>query len=164
MDDEDHKRYIKVNEIFNIPSILLSTTAIRNSIFTRLQEKFLWLPKPRSPMHNIRRIRYTMCQNNNTHLSLWNEIHFWNSKTNNFQKDILISPLPIHYSLRIYKWKWIESLDISLESLRLVCGRNIVNYPKHNLDFCVCLRRIYIYEMYLVRLRFWSYHFLIETL
>ena len=60
------------------------------------------------------------------------------------QKDILIS-LPIHYSLRIYKWKWIESLDISLESLRLVCGRNIVNYPKHNLDFCVCLRRIYIY-------------------
>ena len=56
-----------------------------------------------------------------------------------FQKDILISRLPIHYSLRIYKWKWIESLDISLESLRLVCGLNIVNYPKHILDFRVCL-------------------------
>ena len=150
MDDEDHKRCIKANKIFNIPSILLSTTAIRNSIFTRLQEKFLWLPKPRSPMHNIRRIRYTMCQSNNTHLSLWNEIRFWNNQINNFQKDILISPLPIHYSLRIYKWKWIESLDISLESLRLVCGLNIVNYPKHIVDFlslltCICIHR-YIFQ------------------
>ena len=95
--------------------------------------------KPRSPMHNIRRIRYTMCQSNNTHLSIWAKIYFWNKKTSNFEKDILISPLPIHYSLRIYKWKWIESLDISLESLRLVCGLNIVNYPKHILDFRVCL-------------------------
>ena len=154
MDDEDHKRCIKANKIFNIPSILLSTTAIRNSIFTRLQEKFLWLPKPRSPMHNIRRIRYTMCQSNNTHLSLWNEIRFWNNQINNFQKDILISPLPIHYSLRIYKWKWIESLDISLESLRLVCGLNIVNYPKHNLDFPSLLSCICICKMYFSRFRF----------
>ena len=150
MDDEDHKRCIKVNEIFNIPSILVSTTAIRNSIFTLLQEKFLWLPKTRSPMLNIRRIRYTMCQSNNTHLSIWAEMYFWNKKTSNFEKDILISPLPIHYSLRIYKWKWIESLDISLESLRLVCGLNIVNYPKHIVDFlslltCICIHR-YIFQ------------------
>ena len=106
--------------------------------------------KPRSPMHNIRRIRYTMCQSNNTHLSIWAKIYFWNKKTSNFEKDILISPLPIHYSLRIYKWKWIESLDISLESLRLVCGLNIVNYPKHIVDFlslltCICIHR-YIFQ------------------
>ena len=66
-----------------------------------------------------------------------------------FQKDILISRLPIHYSLRIYKWKWIESLDISLESLRLVCGLNIVNYPKHNPDFCYVCLFVFVYVGYI---------------
>ena len=96
------------------------TTAIRNSIFT------LWSffePPNQDPMHACHLPNYTWCQITN----LTSTLKYIFEIQAAFQKDILIA-LPIHYSLRIYKWKWIESLDISLESLRLVCGLNIVNY------------------------------------